>query len=252
MTLTGFIDYSELFAGCICYLDLSAKGISGTEIYNLFGASATKNASSALTSTDRFGFANNALKFNGTLDGGINTGIYAPSVFTIITWISPYMASGATTNSQVFGDNNNANSYCRGIRFDIRPSNSGSPQTQVIYGPASGHYSIYNAISDFAINNEWTMYTVFVSGSASGSLIQVYKNLIQVLSRTTSDARTLNHNYLRIGSQGDTYTGRQSTHVFGEFLLFNRVLSIAEMAQIYRLTSIKYLPPVQSGIRGCE
>lgn len=252
MTLGFYRDYQELFRGCIAYLDLSSRGISGTTIYNPFGTiNATKNASSALTTTDRFGFPNNALKFNGTADGGIDTGIYTPSAFTVVVWVYPNAVS-SSSNRKVCGDNNNNNMHRRGWDFCIEPINSTTPNTGIVYGDgASTQQIIRNSSTFLPVSGIWTMYTVLFSGNAIGSRVIVYKNLDTVINTTTvAKTRTINHNNLRIGSQGDSYGSRQSVHAFGEVMVFDRVLSAVEVKTLYDLTSKKYLYPVIAGYRG--
>jgi hypothetical protein len=110
---------------------------------------------------------------------------------------------------------------------------AGNIETQRAY------YDGVFVINDTAYDTEWRVYTAIWQNSTSGSF---FVNGVKVAESTSATQYSFNGFSINNGDyQGGTAGGQENTQAdYGDIILYNRVLSSTEIAQVYGAIKNKY------------
>lgn len=211
--------------------DRSIIDLSGNNNHGLLGNGTT-------TDMPLFDYYNKgALKLDGTNDyiAVSNATILNPSVVTVSLWIK-------------------RNSYQSGITNFLRRNDFDSYAMMATYNSDTVWFRIRNSVPDVVDAqtsmplNTWTN----LVGTFDGSTVRIYKD--GVLANTASNTSPISYsatNTTMIIGRDDAVSGRYAPVNYGSVLIYNRVLSAAEIAQNYRAQKEKFTNTiVQQGLTG--
>ena len=240
MTLSFYKDYIELFNGCLWYSDGSFD--SNDSLLNYMNAlQCTKTGTPTRTAIDRFGTPNKAVNnFTNSSYFTLPKSIFTNnSILTFCFWVK-FPSSAPTAYPSILGTN-------------VSPEGGGI----FLFFHNSGYLSFYDYRTNPSTYKEtvitWTgnwHFIVAQTNRNSGSDVKTYIDS-EYKGSGNSFAAGGGSTYAQLLGNSTRYNRPLST-ALGEFMIFNKILSISEISALWNLTKSKYLYPVQSGNRAVE
>lgn len=246
MTLNYFTDYSELFKGCVLYLDGTSPTVEVIGSHTI-----TNTGSVAVTGTNRFGQVNKALSFNGTtqylsLPHDATNLVFGTGNFMFSIWFNKI--DGTLYRGLIVKGNDVLDYSPIFIGYDYVSMN----RCVLYMSSTNSSWDVFqNAeISSVCIPNVWHNIMVWRIGTSFYSMFDG-GNVVTLGTGKTQSFQDGNTNNWGIGGEGHGNNPAYRLYgSLGEVAIWKG--TTPDPKTLYQLTSKKYLYPVQSGVRSCE
>jgi hypothetical protein len=217
--------------GLIAYYPFTgdAKDASGNQL------DGTLNGPTA--ALDRFGKASSAFQFDGNdyISMGNPSQLQIVNDITLSAWVNCNYTEGANILSK-YAVTNQSGTNQAGYYLNLQSTGNNTKYFGARVGyPGSGAAGLNFAGGALFSGNEWVNFTFTITGSTA----KWYKNGVEVFTAT-------NQQPLTADALAAFEIGRQSTGAYffqgfiDDVLIYNRVLSPTEVAQVYQQTITKY------------
>lgn len=204
-----------------------------TKVYDISGNGLVGTSSGTFTSSvSGVRFWN----FNGTntsLNFGSSMLLKPQRTFTICFWAKPTLAGGGAYQT-IF-------SYPSIFKLNIKHSSVGTGSLIISY--SSGFkYAIYSAPVNWIASEKWYQFTFVVNySSLANSFLYVNNSKIPqsdstFIGTTLLPAPTTGNTVISSGDEGQYYNGK-----LGNFLMYNRILSVEEIGVNYEAYKNRYI-----------
>jgi hypothetical protein len=177
-------------------------------------------------STDRFDKANQSLLFNGSQIGDAGVQIIPEDPWTISVWIK---YSTLLDNSAFLATMSNG----VGMQLHFTMRGNGLYAVSVHGSDGVDSYQLSNTTTGYL--NETGSGWINITLTYDGTTFKAYKNGVESESRSISVESTPGPQLLLGRSSTDQFTGGMD-----DVLVYGRVLSPAEVTQVYQQTASKY------------
>lgn len=210
--------------GLIGYYPFTNSGAEGTGKTALdFNLSLT---GSPAFSADRFDKANQSLSFNGAQVGNATVQIIPEDPWTVSTWIK---YTTLLNNSAFFATMSNS----IGLQLHFTMRGNGLYGVSIYGGDGVNNYQLSTTTTGYL--EQTTATWVNVTLTYDGATFKAYKNGIEVESRAIVADSKPGPQLLLGRSSTDQFTGWMD-----DLIVYGRVLSPAEVTQLYQQTASKY------------
>lgn len=230
---------SALMSGLVGFWSFNGKDLSGTTAYDRSG----QGNDGTLTNSPSVieGKVGQGLSFNGTSTyvsvpyTGIDFERTDPFSFSI--WIRPEDFAPVGGPQSIIG--RLAGAPSRGVYFVWTKNASGFGNSHSLgfgFGNGSGGYMIVSTPTDSVPAGDWVHAVVTYDGSSSASGVKIYKNGAN--QTLTTFYNNVSAGTIKPGINwriGDDYTNDYAKGIIDDLRIYNRVLSTAEIAELYNL-----------------